>query len=144
MTMVEHFYKLGKLFFLPTIKNIFCVIKFSSEQNIHHQQEIQATPESNEPENSNDIILSSAEHSVSSPVANDHLKAMQKMCTVEQTPRLKPTQIFNKHQCQCCCKVFSSSSALQIHRRTHTGMWFVYCSHIFYYIYATYYHNKFR
>ncbi|VDP03793.1 unnamed protein product [Soboliphyme baturini] len=37
------------------------------------------------------------------------------------TPGVKKPSVFSKHQCQLCYKHFSSSSALQIHMRTHTG-----------------------
>ncbi|KRX97643.1 Sal-like protein 1 [Trichinella pseudospiralis] len=33
----------------------------------------------------------------------------------------KKQTVFSKHQCQLCCKHFSSASALQIHMRIHTG-----------------------
>ena len=56
-----------------------------------------------------------------SPI-NDHLRAMQKMCSVEHNVEpVRPAQTLNRHQCPFCFKNFSSSSALMIHKRTHTG-----------------------
>ncbi|CDW51781.1 spalt protein [Trichuris trichiura] len=40
---------------------------------------------------------------------------------VTTAPVMKKSNAFSKHQCQLCCKHFSSASALQIHMRTHTG-----------------------
>ena len=50
------------------------------------------------------------------------LAAIQKMSVAAQpSPALRPSIQLSKHQCGVCYKHFSSSSALQIHMRTHTG-----------------------
>lgn len=59
------------------------------------------------------------------------LDAIEKMLAeTESDLPPKPMLPLSKHQCQFCRKHFSSSSALQIHIRTHTGMFF--CNIIFF------------
>ncbi|KAH7722349.1 zinc-finger transcription factor [Aphelenchoides avenae] len=52
----------------------------------------------------------------------DPLAAIQKMYTeAEPVAPARRQMALSKHQCSVCYKHFSSSSALQIHMRTHTG-----------------------
>jgi uncharacterized Zn-finger protein len=49
------------------------------------------------------------------------LDAIQKMWAQTVPPPPRQVPILSKHQCGVCFKHFSSSSALQIHLRTHSG-----------------------
>ncbi|KAI6241459.1 hypothetical protein M3Y99_00374500 [Aphelenchoides fujianensis] len=55
------------------------------------------------------------------PPTENPLAAIQKMwAAAEPTPPVRPPIQLSKHQCAVCFKHFSSSSALQIHMRTHS------------------------
>lgn len=55
-------------------------------------------------------------------IEENPLEAIQKMwAATEPSPPSRPPIQLSKHQCAVCFKHFSSSSALQIHTRTHTG-----------------------
>lgn len=58
-----------------------------------------------------------------SPVAMKVDTPEEEMIIAEQTPeKIRDEEPINtKHYCKYCKKNFSSSSALQIHNRTHTG-----------------------
>ncbi|XGW21344.1 hypothetical protein V3C99_004361, partial [Haemonchus contortus] len=69
--------------------------------------------------------LSSSEQPPASSTPNlpvdNPLEAMQKMWAETEPPPPRQLPDLSKHQCAVCFKHFSSSSALQIHMRTHTG-----------------------
>ncbi|KAI6178172.1 Zinc finger domain containing protein [Aphelenchoides besseyi] len=68
---------------------------------------------------SSTLLPSTSETSGSS---ENPLAAIQKMwAAAEPSPPVRPPIQLSKHQCAVCFKHFSSSSALQIHMRTHTG-----------------------
>ncbi|VDO38990.1 unnamed protein product [Haemonchus placei] len=66
------------------------------------------------------ILKAQIFHTPNLPVDNP-LEAMQKMWAETEPPPPRQLPVLSKHQCAVCFKHFSSSSALQIHMRTHTG-----------------------
>ncbi|VDN45658.1 unnamed protein product [Gongylonema pulchrum] len=95
-----------------------------SENDEHFQQQHRHGSGNGDEKQSSSSASSSTSVTDSTP---NPLDAMQKMWAETEPPPPRQAPVLSKHQCGVCFKHFSSSSALQIHMRTHTGEGIFHC-----------------
>lgn len=107
-----------------------CISKIVSTSSTSHDIDCQSFKNSELKQSESlksESFLISKKNDTIRPILPNSLDAIEKMLAeTEPDPSPKPMLPLSKHQCQFCRKHFSSSSALQIHIRTHTGKFFIF------------------